>query len=115
MEKLPTYDTKEPLITYNKLVRDRIPEIIEAEGKRANIRTMDENEYRTALMAKLGEEVGEYEGEPSLEELADILEVVLALAAVHGCTPEDLERARSEKARERGGFSRRVFLETVHS
>jgi predicted house-cleaning noncanonical NTP pyrophosphatase (MazG superfamily) len=93
-----------------KLVRDRIPEIIRAAGGQPETRAADPGEHEGRLRAKLIEEAGEYiaSGEP--EELADILEVVHALAAIHGISPAELERRRSIKAAERGTFSQRLVL-----
>ena len=70
---------------YNKLVRDKIPKIIEDSGKSATIRILSDSEYVNALETKLDEEVGEYHRDKSVEELADILEVIYALAATCGC------------------------------
>lgn len=95
---------------YNKLVRDRIPEIIEAQGEKPNIRTLDEAEYLSALEEKLNEEVCEYHRDKNCEELADILEVAFALAAVHGCSREELLALCSRKREARGGFEKRIFL-----
>lgn len=93
-----------------KLVRDRIPEIIEAAGGRAETRTADGPQYRALLKAKLYEEAGEYAASADPQELADILEVVLALAAAHGLSPAELERMRADKAQARGGFGDGVVL-----
>ncbi|HEX2312854.1 MAG TPA: NUDIX domain-containing protein [Thermomonospora sp.] len=93
-----------------KLVRDRIPEIIEAAGGHPETRTADEAEYLAALRAKLYEEAGEYVADGDPAELADVLEVVRALASAHGMDPAELERLRAEKAAERGGFTGRVLL-----
>ncbi len=97
-----------------KLVRDRIPDIIIANGEHPITRRLDDAAYHDALRAKLREEVDEYLGAPDdaagVEELVDILEVIQALTAVHGANVEWLEMKRAEKARERGGFSERVFL-----
>ena len=95
---------------YNKLVRDRIPAIVTNAGQTAVTRVMDDFEYRQALLIKLVEEVGEFTKERSLDELADILEVVYALAEAEGASKEELEFRRAEKARSRGGFAERVFL-----
>jgi predicted house-cleaning noncanonical NTP pyrophosphatase (MazG superfamily) len=93
-----------------KLVRDRIPDIIRASGRTPRTRVADPSEHAGLLRAKLSEEVAEYmaSGDPS--ELADILEVVHALAALDGLTPAALERLRAEKATERGGFTQRHVL-----
>ena len=98
------------MTAYNKLIRDKIPEIIEANGGKAEIRILSDEEYRTYLEAKLDEEVGEYHRDKNLEELADILEVVYALAASIGCTKEDLFAVYQKKHEERGGFDQRYFL-----
>ena len=98
---------------YNKLVRDKIPEIIEASGKSCSIRCLGLEEYAVALEQKLNEEVAEYQSDKNLEELADILEVLQALCVSKGYSLEELELLRKEKAIERGGFENRIFLEYV--
>lgn len=95
---------------YHKLVRDRIPEIIEASGKSCVTETLSEEEYLHMVDAKLDEELVEYHNEPNLEELADLMEVIYAAAAARGYTPEQLEQARAEKAAERGKFENRILL-----
>ena len=92
-----------------KLVRDKIPEIIRAKGEVPSTRVADSAEYRELLLAKLSEEVQEFlasDGDP--EELADVLEVVMALADGLGIGQKELERLRAEKAAERGGFSQGI-------
>lgn len=98
------------MTVYNKLVRDRIPEIIEQGGEKANIRILDEEEYLRLLHAKLDEEVGEFHRDRNTEELADILEVVYALAEAIGASREELTRVYERKHDDRGGFRDRVFL-----
>lgn len=98
---------------YNKLVRDRIPEIIEKNGQKCRTRTLDEAEYAMELRKKLREEVAEYEKDGGLEELADIMEVVRALSHAEGGNPDELEKFRMKKAGERGAFEERIFLESV--
>ena len=95
---------------YHKLVRDRIPEIIEASGKSCVTETLSEEEYLRMVDAKLDEELVEYHNEPNLEELADLMEVIYAAAAARGYTPEQLEQARAAKAAERGKFENRILL-----
>lgn len=95
---------------YNKLVRDHIPRIIEENGGKAEFRILAHEEYRHFLEAKLDEEVGEYHRDKNAEELADILEVVYALAASMGCSREELEDIYQKKHEERGGFEKRLFL-----
>lgn len=99
---------------YNKLVRDLIPQVIESTGKEYRTRILDDNEYKDELRIKLKEESEEYfsaEGQQeSLEELADLLEVIRALAAAHGASWEQLEEIREKKAEARGGFQDKVYL-----
>lgn len=98
---------------YNKLVRDKIPDIIISSGKTAVCRTLDSEEYLIALDQKLSEECAEYQTDKNIEELADILEVLYAIAEARGYSKEKLEQVRAEKAAERGGFTDKVFLERV--
>ena len=74
--------------TYNKLVRDKIPQIIEQTGKEFHTRTLNEEEYIVELKKKLNEEISEYQNsrnnEEAMEELADVLEVIHSLAKIHG-------------------------------
>ena len=100
---------------HNKLVRDRIPEIIAASGKTCVCRVLSEEEYLERLDEKLNEELAEYRESKSLEELADLMEVILAVAVARGHTPEQLEAVRARKAQERGGFRDRVFLVEVQT
>jgi len=98
---------------YNKLVRDKIPEIIESAGKTARYETLDEGDYLKALDAKLSEELAEYLAEGDVAELADLLEVVYAVAVARGCSREKLEQIRAEKAERRGAFEKRILLRQV--
>lgn len=97
-------------MSFNKLVRDKIPQIIESKGEKPVTRILDTQEYLTCLEAKLQEEVAEYLESRELEELADILEVVCALTEANGRTVEELKAACQKKHDERGGFSERIFL-----
>jgi len=99
--------------TYNKLVRDRIPEIIEANGHKCEVRILSEAEYVLELKKKLQEEVAEYLEEGSIEELADILEVLHSLTVASGSSIQSVEEIRLNKASERGSFDNKVFLKTV--
>lgn len=96
--------------TYYKLVRDRIPEIIEAKGQVCVTEVLSEADYLKMLDAKLDEELAEYHKDQNAEELADLLEVIYAAGAARGYTPEQLEHLRAEKAEARGGFRRRLLL-----
>lgn len=98
---------------YNKLVRDRIPEIIEKDRKKAVYHILSEEEYITELEKKLLEEVKEYQEDKNLEELADILEVLHSICKARGYTLEELEAKRKEKEEARGGFQEKIFLEYV--
>jgi predicted house-cleaning noncanonical NTP pyrophosphatase (MazG superfamily) len=103
-------------ISYNKLVRDRIPEIIEADGHRAVTRVLDEDSYRAALLEKLTEEAHEARQAPAGQlggELADVLDVLQALAAAHGLSWNDVLAIAARKRAERGVFDNRIFLEYV--
>ena len=98
---------------YNKLVRDRIPEIIEASGKTCTVEVLDNDVYIQALDAKLSEELAEYQQSKALEELADLLEVMGAVVKARGYTWDDLTRVRKEKRAQRGAFDQRIFLKEV--
>lgn len=103
--------------TYNKLVRDRIPEIIEGNGEKPVIRILDETEYKTELETKLNEEYREVLGtttsEDRIEELADMLEIISALATLEGKSLDDVVEVQKQKRLKRGGFEKRIFLEKV--
>ncbi|HBU27770.1 TPA: hypothetical protein DEB00_01490 [Candidatus Uhrbacteria bacterium] len=95
---------------YNKLVRDRIPEIIKQNGEAAETYIADDVEFKERLIAKLHEEVQEFIEEPSGEEAADIIEVLRAYCEILGVRPEELEHIRANKAALRGGFSKKLIL-----
>lgn len=98
---------------YNKLVRDRIPEIITASGKSCTTEILSEEAYLAMLDTKLDEELAEYHEDQNLEELADLLEVIRAVAVARGYTLEQLEIIRAEKAKKRGGFEKKILLVDV--
>ncbi|MBR1585556.1 MAG: nucleoside triphosphate pyrophosphohydrolase [Clostridia bacterium] len=100
-------------ITYHKLVRDRIPEIVRAAGKQPVYCTVGQAEALEYLAKKLMEEAQEYAESREVEELADVLEVVYAIAAERGVTRDELEKLRKNKADQRGGFAGRIVLEKV--
>lgn len=99
--------------TYYKLVRDHIPEIIESDGKTCVCETLADEDYLRLLDAKLNEELAEYQESKSLEELADLLEVLRAVIQARGWTWEQLEQVRREKAARRGGFEKKILLKEV--
>lgn len=96
--------------TYNKLVRDKIPEIIKQNGHHCEIKILDDEEYIQCLEEKLDEEVGEYQESKSAEEIADILEVLMFIAKARGYSWEEIERIGISKSAERGGFNDKIFL-----
>ena len=95
---------------YNKLVRDKIPQIIREQGEVPNYRILEQTEYIHCLEQKLDEEVGEYHRDRNAEELVDILEVLFALADSLGCSREKLMEIYQCKHDTRGGFRDRIFL-----
>ena len=99
---------------YNKLVRDLIPDIIEKSGNECRTRILSDDEYLKMLDAKLDEELLEYHQDQSIEELADLLELIQAAAIARGFTLEELESVRAEKAKKRGGFDKKIFLIDVN-
>lgn len=100
--------------TYNKLVRDNIPQVIEKTNKQFSTRVLSKEEYMLEVKKKMNEELEEYQeaatNEEAVEELADILELIHAAAKIHGATIEQLEEIRRAKAEKRGGFEKRIFL-----
>ena len=97
-------------MTYNKLVRDKIPDIIMAQGEKPVIRILSDTEYTESLERKLDEEVAEFHRDKNAEELADILEVVFALAEDMECSQQQLMEIYWKKHEARGGFAERIFL-----
>jgi len=98
---------------YHKLVRDKIPEIIEASGKCCTTRILTNAEYLIHLDEKLREELAEYQQSKDLEELADLLEVMHAVVKARGSTWEALEQLRLQKKACRGGFENQILLQSV--
>lgn len=98
---------------YNKLVRDRIPEIIEVSGNTCVTEILSDEEYLRMLDIKLDEELAEYHADQDIEELADLIEVIRACAVARGYTLEQLEQVRADKAVKRGGFEKKILLKKV--
>lgn len=92
-----------------KLVRDKIPQIIMSDGKNPIIRTLSDEEYLKELDRKLDEEVAEYQADKSLEEMADVLEVIFAICEARGHSVNELMKVRDEKRENRGGFKEKIF------
>jgi predicted house-cleaning noncanonical NTP pyrophosphatase (MazG superfamily) len=97
-------------IRYQKLVRDYIPEIIENSGKQCVYTILTDAEYIRMLDAKLNEELLEYQESKSIEELADLLEVIRAIAIARGSSIEEIEAIRMDKVAKRGSFERKIQL-----
>lgn len=98
---------------YNKLVRDKIPEIIKADGKIANTRLLNDREYLKELIKKLQEEAKEFAADPSVEELADLKELIIAIREAMKIHAGELEDVRRQKATTNGHFKNKIFLESV--
>jgi len=101
------------MTVYNKLVRDRIPEVIEASGKKCEVRVLDDQEYILRLNQKLQEELQEYLADQSVEELADMVELIQAILEFKEVSLDQFEQIRKEKHEVRGGFRKRLFLVNV--
>ncbi len=100
-------------IIYDKLVRDKIPEIIEKSGKQCKIEILSNENYLEMLDKKLDEELAEYHKDQNIEELADLLEVIYATTKARGYSLEELESIRAEKAEKSGGFDKKILLKKV--
>ena len=98
---------------HHKIVRDRIPEIIEKSGQHAVCRIPEKDEIIRGLEAKLTEELREYLEAHSLEEMADLLEVMHGILHHRGISWDELERIRLEKREKRGGFEQGIYLEAT--
>lgn len=96
---------------YNKLVRDKIIDIIEADGRKAEYRILDNVEFRNELNKKLQEEVHEYLEDNNVEELADIVEVIYGILNSMDVSIDDFEKIRLAKKEKRGAFAKKIFLE----
>ena len=99
--------------TYNKLVRDYIPDIIQSSGRSCTTEVLSNEDYLRMIDAKLDEKLAEYHASGSIEELADLLEVIYAAASARGSSPEEVEQVRVGKAHERGSFNRKILLKEV--
>lgn len=98
---------------YNKLVRDKIPEIILKDNELPSTRILNDEEYIKELNKKLQEEVNEYLEAENIEEMVDILEVIRAILEHKGVTYEEIEEKRIKKATKRGAFKEKIYLEKV--
>lgn len=107
-------------IKYDKLIRDKIPEIIEKSGKKCVVEVMDDETYMDKLSAKLKEELAEVEtelknnnDEAAIKELADLQEVILAIVDAIGVDRESFERIRKSKVASNGAFEKKLLLKEV--
>ena len=96
---------------YNKLVRDKIPDIIKADGGECKFHVAKKDEFRLKLDEKLLEEVDEFLASPDAEEIADVLEVVEVIARMNGINIDEIKEAKKKKREERGGFSLMFVLD----
>ena len=92
-----------------KLVRDKIPEIIKNDGKTPIIEILSNEDYLKELDKKLNEEVAEYQADKSIEEMADVLEVLFAICEARGYSVGELIQVRESKREKRGGFKDRIY------
>jgi len=98
---------------YNKLIRDKIPQIIEDSGKSPSVEILDDSDYVKSLNVKLQEELDEYLEDESVEELADIVEVIMAILKHKEVSLEAFESIRKKKIEDRGAFEKKLFLRHV--
>ena len=100
--------------TYNKLVRDKIPENIDNQsGKKSKYRILEDNEYLIELNKKIIEEANEFIEENSIEELGDLMEVINAIMKLKGYTIEEVYKVMKNKADKKGAFNSKIYLEYV--
>ena len=100
--------------TYNKLVRDKIPENINSEpGRKSKYRILNDKEYLNELNKKVIEEANEFIEENNIEELGDLMEVINAIMQFKNYKTEELYKVMKEKADKKGAFNNRIYLEYV--
>ena len=95
---------------YNKAIRDKIPEIIKADGSEAVIKKLSDSEFLVELEKKLSEEIKEYQESKDVTEIVDVIEVIYRILELKGISKEELEKIRIKKLEERGGFEKNYFL-----
>lgn len=102
---------------YNKLIRDRITELIEKDGLEFKTRILDDKEYKQELLKKIVEEAQEVfettTREDLITELADVLEVIEAIVVANDFNPSEIEKVRMDRKEKRGGFKKKIFLEKM--
>jgi len=100
-------------VIYNKLVRDKIPDILEQKNKQFSFSVMSDEEYKEKLLEKLQEEVSEFLLDPCVEELADIQEVLSSITETMGFLDSDVQATRAKKLSSRGAFKEKYILDFV--
>ncbi len=101
------------LYTYNKLIRDNNVKIMEDKGCKVTYEILDDKRYEEELDKKLKEEVEEYLTDYSIEEMADVMEVIYALLEYRGTSMEEVEQVRIKKRNRKGAFKNKIFLKDV--
>lgn len=104
---------KNKSIYYGKLVRDKIPEIVKKDGGTAEVEMLDDASYKLELHKKLKEELDEYLESESVEELADLTEVILALVGINGLSYDEFTKVRLEKVQHKGAFNDKIYLKSI--
>ena len=102
-------------MSYGKLVRNKIIDIISANGEKPIYHTLSDEEYLNELHKKVFEEANEFVEDDSPEELADLLEVLYAIAKHKNINMDEVEKIRLKKREKRGGFEDKIYLETVEN
>jgi predicted house-cleaning noncanonical NTP pyrophosphatase (MazG superfamily) len=98
------------MTTFNKAIRDKIPEIIQQDGHTCNVQVISDEKFLLEIEKKLSEEVTEYQNNKTPEELVDILEVIYKIAQLKGISKDELEKIRVKKLEDKGGFAKNLFL-----
>jgi len=101
------------IYTYNKLTRDKVVGIIENLGKKTTFEILDDVRYGQELDKKLVEEVNEYLADHSIEEMADVMEVIMAILNFRGISFEQVQKVMEDKRNKRGAFENKIFLKQV--
>ena len=94
---------------YNKAIRDKIPEIIEASGSTPNIKVLNDEDFLRELTNKLDEELNEFKESDDVRELCDLIEIAYRIASLKGISNDKLERIRKEKNKKRGKFEKKTI------
>ena len=103
------------MIEYDKIVRDKIPEVIEASGKKYDIEILSDEQYLEYLNKKIKEEVNEYLESGEIEELADLEEVLRAILAAKNVSYDEFEKIRISKVNKRGAFEKKLLLKRTYT